>query len=309
MSRFAAPSEHDRGQILVVGAFAIALLIVALAVVLNGAAFTENLATDGDGGAAQDALRFERDAKAGVAGTMVTVNRKGNAKNDLEPALTEAVEDWEALTNAEASTRGMVVEVEVASGSASYGSRIAQANDSRQFTDANGTANWTVVDGTEKIALFEMALNRSALANETDADQFTVTATNGTTDWSATFVDNGSAIVATVDGPSGTETCTVATNATVVDFVDGRIGNQTCSGLAIASQLDGPYTIGFEDATEATGTFELVVDKVISPDARFGAGGPTLTDAIWEVSVRISYDSARISYQTLFTVTVGDAHA
>lgn len=303
MSRFAAPSARDRGQILVVGAFAIALLIVALAVVLNSAAFTENLATDGDGGAAQDALRFERDANASVAGMMVAVNREGNAtKADLDAA----VEEWEALANAEASTRGTVVAVNVTSVD-EFGSRIAQANESRTFTDANETANWTAVNGTDKIASFEMTLNRSTLANETDADKFTVTATNGTADWNATFVDNGTAIVATVDGPSGTETCTVATNGTVVDFVDGRIGNQTCPALSITGQLDGPYTIAFEDATRATGTFELVVDKVISPDARFSADGPTLTDAIWKVSVRISYDSARVSYGSLFSVEVTDA--
>lgn len=328
LSRLVGQASDDRGQLLVVGAFAIALLIVALAVVLNAAAYTETLSTDGDGGVAQDAIRFERDVNRSVAGTMYTVNRQNGDATEAD--LSDALAEWEKRVNDDGATRGVVTNVEVVSGSATFGSRIAQENESRGFTDANGTANWTVVNETDEVAQFRLTLNRTTLTNESDPDPFTVSATNGTANWSATFVDNGTAINATVVGPSETATCSLPTsftvgnvtgngtvenvtyNTTVVNVAAGTLGNQSCPQLAFTEILGGPYAIGFENAENTTGTFELVVDKQVAEfptDGRFGTDGPTLTDALWSAEMRVSYDSARVSYTTQITAYVEGADA
>lgn len=301
----------DRGQILVVGAFAIALLLVALAVVLNGAAVTENLATDGDGGAVRDAIRLERDAKAGVAGAMVAVNREGyETEADLETALVDAVAEWSAAADENGANRGVSVTVDDVS-VGSYGVRVAQENDSRTFADANGSADWTLASDADDVPLFRARLNRSSLTNETAGDPFTVIATDGADTWRATFVDNGTATNVTVEGPGGTTTCSTTANETAVDFVAGSLGNQSCSALSFSDDLAGPYTVGFENATNATGTFELVVgpNATVADDGRFGADGPTRSPALYEVQVSVDYESARVSYGNTITVEVGEARA
>jgi hypothetical protein len=320
LSRLVGEASDDRGQLLVVGAFAIALLIVALAVTLNAAAYTETLSTDGDGGVAQDAIRFERDVDQSVGGTMLAVSREGDADvTDLNAALTE----WEKQVNEDGATRGVVADVEVV-GPTTYGARIAQENESRGFVDANGTANWTVVDATSNVAQFRLTLNRTTLTNESEPNPFTVSVTDGTDDWNVTFVDNGSAINATVVDPSGTTICSVPMNATagngtattsnttVVNFAAGTLGNQSCPALAFTDTLASPYTISFENAANTTGTFELVVDKQVgsfTPGDRFGGDGPTLTRALWSTDVTISYETARVSYATQITVYVEGADA
>lgn len=301
----------DRGQILVVGAFAIALLLVALAIVLNGAAATENLATDGDGGAARDAIRFERDAKAGVAGAMVAVNREAyETEVGLEAALEETVEEWSAAADQSGASRGVSVTVDDVS-VVSYGVRVAQENDSRTFVDADGSADWTLASDADDVALFRARLDRSSLANETAGDPFSVTATDGTDTWRATFVDDGTAINVVVVGPEGTTTCSTTANETVVDFVAGSLGNQSCPALSLSDDLTGPYAVGVENATNATGTFEFVVgpNATVADDGRFGADGPTRSPALYEVQVSIDYESARVSYGNTFTVEVGEGRA
>ncbi|MEF8907354.1 MAG: hypothetical protein V5A13_05805, partial [Haloarculaceae archaeon] len=49
--------DRDRGQIILVTAFALAVAFVALSVVINGAIFTQNLATRGDTAGGGDALQ------------------------------------------------------------------------------------------------------------------------------------------------------------------------------------------------------------------------------------------------------------
>ena len=83
-------SEDDRGQLILVGAFIIAAAFIVLALVVNSAIFTENLATRDDVPGSQDALEFRDEVHQGVSNVIEGTNQNnGQTETDAEESVTE----------------------------------------------------------------------------------------------------------------------------------------------------------------------------------------------------------------------------
>jgi hypothetical protein len=93
-----------------------------------------------------------------------------------------------------------------------------------------------------------------------------------------------------------------------------------CSFVPGIAQLDGPYTVRFENPDNAVGGFSVVTDVdplatwdagVTDPnslpacdDPAAGPGDPCNTYAVWNATVTTEYYTDRLSYSNTQNVTV-----
>ena len=151
----------DRGQLFVAAALALATLLVALAVLMNAAIFTENLATRSGGGDVRNALESRSNVEANAAGLVRYANYHDNGSYaDLDGAIRGSVRDYSVAAGAHGSLRGRGVNATL--DSSTNGSRIVQ-DDTREFTSATNDDNWTLVSTARTR---DLLLNVSALASE-----------------------------------------------------------------------------------------------------------------------------------------------
>ncbi|ELZ31410.1 hypothetical protein C474_08912 [Halogeometricum pallidum JCM 14848] len=304
---------RDRGQLLLVGAFSLALLVVALAMILNGVASGEVLATDRtDVHDARDAVRFEHSVHRGIGGAVEVLNRRNDGSYaDLDTALADSVDDWDEAAARGSAAEGVDLSVERVDWE--RGTRIEQ-RDSRTFTDANATENWTLASAVGQTRAFEMNVSRTNLSSSCTPECFAVVADDGTDVWRASFTQTASKIDVTVESPTETKTCSVSGASAVVDLSSGTVNDGTCSFPPFADGLGGSYDIGYENGTRADGTYGLVVDVNesgvlgVSPD-RYDETAPTASPAVYAVTVSVTYQTPQLAYATELRVVPGETDA
>ena len=80
--------DDDRGQIILVAAFAIAVIFVSLALIVNSAIFTENLASRGETAGSDGALSMRAMVETNVGDSMEAINgRPISGHSNLEDEL------------------------------------------------------------------------------------------------------------------------------------------------------------------------------------------------------------------------------
>ncbi|MDS0300159.1 hypothetical protein NDI76_15540 [Halogeometricum sp. S1BR25-6] len=305
--------DHDRGQLLLVGAFSLALLVVALAMILNGVASGEALATDRtDVHDARDVVRFEHSVHRGIGGAVEVLNRRSDGSYaDLDAALTDSVGDWDETAARGGAAESVDLSVKLIDWE--RGTSIEQRG-ARTFTDANATDTWTLASGVERTRAFEMNVSRANLSSSCTPECFAVVADDGSDAWRASFTQTGSDIDVTVEGPTGTKTCSVSGASAVVDLSSGTVADGTCSFPPFADGLAGPYDVVYESGTRADGTYRLVVDANESavtgpsPD-RYDDVGPTTSPAVYAVTVSVAYQTPQLAYATELRVVPGETDA
>ena len=169
---FPTDEPSDRGQILVVVGLLIAVMLVALALVLNAAIFAENLSTR------ETADSEEPSSYAADTGSTIADVYNRTNDNDTRKAVyantsfNESLETWADSRSDTAAENGALF---VVNWTAYVGWRLEQT-ENRSFTpadDPNATA-WDLSDGTNvrNVSTFEMRVNRTSLFNATgDAGQ------------------------------------------------------------------------------------------------------------------------------------------
>ncbi|MFB6148450.1 MAG: hypothetical protein ABEJ48_02190 [Halobacteriales archaeon] len=299
-------SDRDRGQLILVGGLALAVTFVALALVLNTAIYTENLATRGSdlaGGAA--AIEFTDAAVDGIGGAIEPINHNHNDSHEtLASNLTTAVDDWSTIAGQHAAFSGRSANVSVAA--ITNGTRIEQTNRSREFTNASKDAtDWTLVEDVEHTREFRMNVSDDKL--ETDGpDAFNVTVTDGTTTWwfnvteDAVFIDNGTI----------TE-CSTTGSSAWINVTAGQVNGTECSAMRFAEGISTPYRIEFKNGNNAEGTYTLIVDNsslAPSPtgDYETSGGSPFAEHAIYSTTIRVTVVTDQLRYASNRTVAPGE---
>jgi hypothetical protein len=105
--------SHDRGQLILLGGLTLAVLLVGLAVILNAAIYSENLASRGDAIGADDALVFRDETETAVSGLIAGVNADSTLG---ESELRTAIADWSETTALQYVRNGAETEVVVPTG-------------------------------------------------------------------------------------------------------------------------------------------------------------------------------------------------
>jgi hypothetical protein len=303
------PARDSRGQLILVTALSLAILFVSLALILNTAIYTENLATrSGDIGGATDAVRYHDAAHTAVGGIIEYANANNQTDHGtLEANLSEGVDVFRNYSARQFSAGDRAVETELES--TVKGTRLGQSDANRNFTNASGTAtDWTLATGVDNArAVTINVTDETALGSIHSAGVFNLTLDDGAATWRLNVSRDGSTTVVGIkNGADEHVTCSVADDTPTIDLTGGTVGGEPCAGLAFAEGLSTAYEISFESADKINGTFSMVVDdenladNVGSNDdlVEDGAGQPFAAHAIYSADVTVVYETPRLYYNT-----------
>lgn len=297
----------DRGQLLLVAGFGLAVMLVALALVLNGAIYSEAQASRGVAVADRDVARYQDDVHRSVSELVVATNRPGNASEaELQATFEAGVANWSRLSARHSATAHATTNVSLAS--AVYGSQVVQS-DQRNFTNASGAGNWTVAESVSGVRGFRMNVSRTALANGSCGPTtcFQVVVDNGSATWRVTVTATEQTVNLSVSGPTGPGSCGVTGEWAHVDLTAGTLAGEPCPALAFAEGVSAPYDVAYLNGDDVAGTYRLVVDEPIAEDGDFATdGAPSTSAAVYSANVTLAYQTSTLAYTTELRVAPGE---
>jgi len=305
----------ERGQIILIAAFILAIAFVVLALVVNSAIFTENLATRDDVAGSHDALQYRQEVVRSLGNNIETVN------DNTSLALTgaeDSVTNISVQGGLQQSSLGRVVNVSFES--RTDGLKLAQDNGSRAFTNVSSTTDWTVAQSVSNTRNFQITVTDfSTLVDIGGAGTpFTLAAndTGSTEQWNMTIRGNTSGDnnikikVETSSGASATcEENDVGASA-VVDVTAGTVAGEPCLALRKLQNPSGTemwfaagissYDIEFENGNAIQGTYSFIIDGSPGPGFNFGSppDEPYTLVAIYSMTVEYAYHTTSVVYET-----------
>jgi hypothetical protein len=244
--------EQSRGQIVLVAAFALAIVFVALALILNTAIFTENLATR-ETTDTHDAIDFHH----AVTETADVLLRKTNADESTETTLARTyktrISNYSDAERAQAIAGGTLRSVVISE--SHNGTRISQTTDAVLENDS-GNSTWKLAGDITDAR--RVVFNLSAVDS---GETFGFNATNGSATWALSVVDTGTDFEVTVDTPhNGTSSRTIADSRVVIAPTNGSIEGEEWPDLAFQTLFPDRYDLWIRNGSNATGTYQLFVD-------------------------------------------------
>ena len=305
-------ATDESGQIMLIAALTLGVTFVALALILNSAIFTENLASRGETTDADGVIVYHGDLQRGVGAVVYEENRNasGASHADVLTRIKTGVGDVNTITLRRKARQGVIANVAVAS--TANGSRIFQTNASRNFTDDSGTENWTVANDVDRARAVSLTVDSSTLPSTCTllGDCFIVSFSDGSSDWNVSIVRSGiDEIAVEVDNETGlTQTCGPVTGESVeMDLTAGTVGGVVCRPLDFGDAPSGTFDIEFYNANEVHGTYSMIVDDPTiaqSPPVNLsGSGDPSVTPALYNLTLRYHYQTAVLNATNNVTIT------
>lgn len=305
--------EGDRrGQIILITGFALAVTFVALALVLNSVIFTENLATRSESAASSEAITYRADVSAGAERVIAFVNEHNTSSySELEDNLEADLDNVSDLMLRHGVTEGQVVDGEVAA--TFRGTWIKQTNSSRNFTNVNGDAEWTLFANSNGARSFRIRVTDGSELQLLSGVPFNVTASDGASDWRLNVTEdatgNATVFVRRADG-SEIECDAPVLSDFWINVSEGTVNGTECKGLAFGGQLDAISSVEFNNADNIEGTYRLMANKsegsVGSADYDTTGGSPFTEPAIYGLRLNVTYESDRLEYQTERRIVPGE---
>jgi hypothetical protein len=296
--------EGERGQLILVGGVALALVFVALGVLLNSAAFTGAEAARNGAADADSALSLRDDAVEGVGGAMFYVNNDSWERGypGLVSELRAETGVWAGAVSNTSATHRSLADARVVDWT--NGTQIYQA-ESRNFTAKNGTADWALVSNGDGVRRFGVEVDADGpLPARSSA--FEVVFKNDTESEEVLVYDDGSGVVVEWPTEAGTATCDtgVSSGTVSVSLTSGAILDGSCADSPPPfPTIEGPYDIRYRNADEVTGGYSLVVAHPLDGVRAGGAYNNNTDDppphavaALYNATVAVSFTSATLSY-------------
>jgi hypothetical protein len=303
--------RDDRGQIILLGAFALGVTFVALALVVNSAIFTENLAARGDTTGAGDALEYRHELEANVATILESVNDDDSPSEAQIKQNVSNINIQGGLQNAE---YGRIVSVSYVSGSAVDGTELYQEQPA-DFTNIDDNETWQLARNVDDARAVRFNVSDPSELEDGQTDAFRIALNDTTGGWWNMSIDDDEIIVNRADGTQKSCDYTASSGFTV-DATRGWVAGEPCHALQrsdgdrmyFGEGVDPSYEIWFANADEIEGTYSMVVDDGAVPVFTTTSPGPLRKDVYYSANVTYTYETARLSYQTTITVAPGEPH-
>lgn len=321
--------SDDRAQLFLIGALALSVILVTLAVLLNTAIYTGNVATRDPGPGTTEVIEYERAADEMATRSVTAVNYGNNSSYAaLESNFTAVVANWSQAAN----THQVIVGADgyTTTASMTRGTRIGR-DSVGNFTSDGGAADWTVANDSH-VRAFQMNVSQASL-NAFNADVGTLLGWEASSyfrvifrdttgdEWEVYLHQKAGDVALNVVDPAGNEVgdgCTEPPGAdgyATVDITNASLAGQPCPELRFFSNLTGTYDIdyGKADGTNVEGTYSMVVDRPL-PMLDTGADddpsrAPYATPALYSADLRVNYRSPSAAYETQIRVAPGEPDA
>jgi len=325
-------ADEERAQLVLVTALILGVALIALVLLVNAAIYTENLATRDPDVGDEEALEFEAAVVEGVGGIVDREN--ANEYDTYDAVRTNVSASVEVLNGHLERTKlenGIIASMNLSTTSYSEGRLVLHTNSSRNFTAADGSADWTLAENISETRDYVATVEEDQLvpttaSNASSDGAFTLILDGGTlsNEWHAYVYENQSTNEIAVavkpgdvsDPANATEVCSVdATNATI-DFTAGTIDGQKCSGLTWAEAIPDEYDVRYENGNNASGTYEGTLNGTDSNLLNIGDllmedtdSSPRFVPAVYSVRVQFTYRSPNLEYRTTVRIARGEPDA
>ena len=270
----------DRGQMILVTGIVLAVLFVALALLVNAAIYTDNVATRG-GDSAGEALEYQAGVVDSVSALLAAehATEDDTMPDDIEPAI-ETIGDRQLEYHL---GRGAGTETSV--GAIREG-RLIREDGVEEF------ANWQA--DASAVGRFGMDLDPDHM---TDGEPFGIDL-----DGTELRVNKSGGDIA-VERPGGDVECAVSAGSGTVHFnVTGeRLDGEECSYTFPA--FGSGSEIGISDGARGGGSYELVIES----DDDDIADPPETTDIIYSVELDLRIDTPELSYERTVRIAPGES--
>lgn len=327
-------SDGERGQIILIAAFTLAVTFVALALVINSAIFTENLASRGETSGSSEALYYQHQVRDAVGDSITYANVHNHSDLPVGTGLSDTVEDGvEAFAvqgSAQQAVGGGVVDAEF--DGTTDGTRLASnASGGSTFLSASDSTDWKLAEHVQGTRNFVIEVSDTGeLHDGSAAAAFRVELNNTGApdkDWNVSIRRTGALpyeVVVETQTPGGTVgDCRVAVSspseeALSVDVTGAVVGDEHCPALErlvpggdSMSWATGmaSYNVSFEHGDRIEGNYSLVVrPRGVQESGNFDAfpTDPYATEAVYSARVRYVYRTANVAYDAFLEVAPGD---
>jgi len=314
--------RDERGQILLIAAFTLAVIFVALALVINSAIFTENLASQGEVAGSSEALTYQDQVRQSVAEAMAYANRYD------ESSLGASVDTIGGQSSSQQARGGRVIDVSLVS--TTDGTRIADnASGGSAFRSSGGLSDWNLADGVERTRNVVVTTRHSDLPTSGTPFRLRANETGTPTNvWTMSVWEDSDDVVVRVNTADGdVSECRVAVAGAgtfQIDVTDGVIAGERCHALTRDGTAGTP--MWFATGIPSGSTYDIEIangdaiggnySMVVSPRGSWNAttlttgsatGTPYRTDAIYEATVDYAFRTSQVTYETEIEVTPGEA--
>ncbi|AUV81506.1 hypothetical protein C2R22_07435 [Salinigranum rubrum] len=316
--------DDDRGQLFLVGALSLAVLFVGFALLLNTAIYTENLATRNTDPGTDPSISYRAAAEDAARELMIRENRNGTDPTWDENTqwYESSVEAWSDSAGLHAARRARVASVAVDS---TNGTRFQQTNASRNLTNRNYAADWTLGNNPSAVRDASLTINADSLPETNRSNVLGLTLgfddpyavafddTDGGNTWHVYVYDDsdtgGDDVTVLVDDGTTEQECTHVGPAAHVDLSNGSINGSACSAFALLDLPDDAVDdedirLRFENGDQATGTYDIKVAEGadisgnVYDNEADDDGAAFATAIIYDADVTITYESTDVSYRT-----------
>ncbi|PSQ58540.1 MAG: hypothetical protein BRD23_06605 [Halobacteriales archaeon SW_9_67_25] len=313
---------NDRGQIILIAGVVLAVTFLALAVVVNSAIFTGNLATRGETTGASDALTYRHEVADGSEALAVEINEQNTS------GLVDNAEDSLGNVSAQGGTqnarRGRVVTVDINRPGTVVEAR-AQNNatsDPTNFTNASGETDWDLVTEANRTVEGEFQVEGGLATSEGDALHIFINESGGSQFWRLAVyespvsgvtnnitVRDDTGLVSTCEDLGGTP-FTINLTAGVVTNNPGTVCDSELDDNKRTYTAYNSKNVSFGNADRINGTYNVTVEANGSTpgvdENDFDGSSPTVTVRIDVLDIEYVYESQRLQYETDITIRPGE---
>lgn len=318
-----SPQRNERAQLLLVAGFVLAVTFVALALILNSAIFTENLATRGESVGGSGPIEVQDEVGDGVGELLEYVNAHNNTAREYPVSnLSSALDRYSNFSGRHYGDSGELVVTDYHD--VTNGTRIIHSDRTASFTNRTGYADWTPVESSNQIRAFGFNVSRTDLPDVSQCPSssscFRANVTNAaspTSEWGVALSQNSTHIIVQSYTDSGLlGSCSVEAETANVNVSSARVGNRTCQSLRFAQGVSSPYNLTFENGNVISGRYSLVASNESIVTLETGAGGvfdppdsstsPRATYAVYSVDVDVLYITDRTEFESILRVAPGE---
>lgn len=309
--------SDDRGQLIIVAAVGLAILLTLLTLALNTAVFggIHAAQTDDSLNEERGVIEYQDGLERGVGGMLAPLNRKYDEYDTLESELNDSVAAWSDLSRSERLREGTAATASLRG--VSYETRVVQ-NESGTFADRSGDPTWEVAANVSDVRGFEANVTKTGLVDGggcvDDGSCFTVEVEGADGNAWRLFAYDDGGVEVFVDPASGANETYAAGAEAELNVTDGTVnGSKEFPSFLEDGGLAAPYTVRYANADDVSGTYELtvdgrIVDGSIADDDRYGlTGSPRIEARIAAAEVGLRYRSPDLLYETNTTVASGES--
>jgi hypothetical protein len=316
--------NENRGQVLLIGAVTIGVLLVGIALLVNAVVFTESAAVTGTRVGVDDAREVEATVERDTTGLMTASARsEGYVRKDEFESDLERYQSH--LNNATVEERPAVVEIRVNDSRTTTAGLFVQDPSASppNLVNDDGDEEWTFADDVTRVPVFEVNLTRVPVG---PTERFVVRIENASgAYWELSAYRSPPASnevhveTRSSSSPGWTEICTrpgpLSSSGDLRWTLDGGlIDLDPCDrSTPFATGVAPPYSLSFDQSTvtgqKAQGSYRIATDGNARPSNFDDPGDPNIVPTLYDVSLDVTYRSPSVTYRTDVNASVVDESA